>query len=163
MTTTDDQGRPDGFKIRGWHVLVAMMGFFGIVIAVNAVFLTLAVQSFPGEDVRKSYLQGLTYNQVIDDRRRQADLGWQAAANLVDNRVLIRVTHNDDTPVSGLQLTGKLRHPANKDLDHELVFNEVRGGVYAALTDGIEAGYWTLTANNQGEDPFEMERGLWQR
>ncbi len=67
-----------GFRITGWHVLAGMILFFSTIIAVNAVFISLAVQSFPGEDQRRSYVQGLEYNDVIAQRRAQAALGWTA-------------------------------------------------------------------------------------
>ena len=159
----DDTER-SGFVIRGWHVLAIMVAFFGTIIAVNTVFITLALQSFPGEEERKSYVQGLAYNSVLEERRVQAELGWRAAANLADDRVLISITDADGAPVSGLSLEGKLRHPADMALDIPLTFSQTRPGVYAANADGLVEGFWTLSAKTTDTElAFEMERGLWQR
>ena len=49
--------RAMSFVLRGWHVLAA--AFFGVIIAVNTAFITV-VRSFP---VRRSYTQGLSYNE----------------------------------------------------------------------------------------------------
>lgn len=152
-----------GFKVRGWHVLAAMVGFFSIIFAVNIVFITLALGSFPGEEERRSYMQGLAYNEVIDERRAQANLGWRAAANLVDDRVLIRVTDASDGPVTGLALEGALQHPADMEFDRALRFTEVRAGVYAAPVEDLPDGRWILSAQAIGDTPFEMERELWLR
>ena len=153
-----------GFRITGWHVLAGMIIFFATIIAVNAVFISLALQSFPGEDQRRSYVQGLEYNDVIAQRRAQAALGWTAAVNLAEDRVLIRVTDAEDQPVMGLALTGVLRHPANTDLDHALTFNEARPGVYSAPVEDLTEGGWTLHAEAVDADaPFVLERELWRQ
>ena len=70
------------FQVRGWHVLTALLAFFGAIIAVNIAFAVIAVRSFPGEDVRRSYVQGLQYNDTLAERRVQQALGWQASADL---------------------------------------------------------------------------------
>jgi len=153
-----------GFRVRGWHVLAIMIAFFSVIISVNVVFITLAMNSFPGEDQRRSYVQGLEYNSVIAERRAQAELGWRAAVNLAEDRVLIRIDNADNEPVMGLQLTGALRHPANLELDRALSFTEARPGVYSAPVSDLTEGVWTLRAQAEDEDiPFVLERELWQR
>jgi len=157
-----DAERP-GFTIKGWHVLVAMVVFFGIIFTVNTVFITTALNTFPGEETRRSYVQGLEYNQVIEARRAQAELGWSASANLTDDRVLIDVRDADGAPVTGLRFVGELQHPANMSADRALVFTEVRDGVYAAGAGDLPDGRWTLAARAQGDTPFELETQLWRR
>ncbi len=151
------------FTIKGWHVLAAMVGFFGVIIAVNTVFITFALNTFPGEETRRSYVQGLEYNDVIEARRAQEALGWTASANLSDGRALVEVLDAGGTPVTGLRLTGTLQHPADMTLDRELVFTEVRDGVYAAGAADLPEGRWTLAANAEGETPFALETQLWHR
>ena len=58
QTMMADETAPRG-KLTGWHVLWIMLGFFGLMFTVNGIFLYHAITSFPGEDVKKSYLQGL--------------------------------------------------------------------------------------------------------
>jgi len=164
MTDYTAQQGASGFRITGWHVLAGMIMFFATIIAVNTVFISLAVRSFPGEVQRRSYVQGLEYNDVIAQRRAQAALGWTAAVNLADDRVLIRVADAEDQPVIGLELTGALRHPANTDLDHALAFTEARPGVYSAPVEAVTAGNWTLHAEAVDADtPFVLERELWRQ
>lgn len=152
-----------GFTLKGWHVLVAMVMFFGIIFAVNTVFITTALNTFPGEETRRSYVQGLEYNQVIEARRAQAELGWSASANLADDRVLIEVRDAGGAPVTGLRLVGELQHPANMSADRDLVFTEVRDGVYAAGAGDLPDGRWTLAARAEGDTPFALETQLWRR
>ena len=65
--------------LTGHGVLVWLAGFFGIVIATNAIFITEAVRTFRGEDEQKPYLQGVKYNQTLAHRAEQAKLGWRAS------------------------------------------------------------------------------------
>jgi nitrogen fixation protein FixH len=151
------------FTIKGWHVLVGMICFFGVIIAVNTIFIANALRTFPGEETRRSYVQGLEYNDVIEARRAQAELGWTASANLTDGRVLVEVVDPDGAAVTGLRLTGTLQHPADMSQDRELVFTEVRDGVYAAGASDLPEGRWTLAASADGDTPFALEAGLWHR
>jgi nitrogen fixation protein FixH len=163
MTETLDQDA-SGFRIKGWHVLAAMVAFFAVIISVNVVFITLALDSFPGEDTRRSYVQGLAYNEVLEDRQAQAALGWTASANLTEDRVLIEVRGPDGMAVEALRLTGSLRHPADMGLDRSLTFTEVRAGVYAAGVSDLPEGRWELNAEAEGDTPFAVEADLrWRR
>ncbi|MEO1305623.1 MAG: FixH family protein, partial [Pseudomonadota bacterium] len=93
MTAPQSQtlSAPSEKTLKGWHVLLIMLGFFGIMFAVNGVFLYHAITSFPGEDIKKSYVQGLNYNDTLAVRAAQAELGWQAEAGLEDQTLVFRL------------------------------------------------------------------------
>lgn len=154
-----------GFVLRGWHVLTLMLGFFGTVIAVNVTFVTLALGSFPGEDVRRSYLQGLNYNQTLAERREQAARGWQASAALreAEGGAVVEVVLRDaaGAPLNGLETTGALRWPNAERLDHALTFEGRGYGRYVAPVSALHPGRWMLRAravDAQGEAlDFEAE------
>jgi nitrogen fixation protein FixH len=153
------------FELRGWHVLAAVLAFFGAVIAVNVVFAVYAVQSFPGEDVRRSYLQGLQYNDTLAERRAQAALGWQARAALRerDGGAVVEVTLStrDGVPVDGALLTGDLQWPAASQFDHNLTFEPAGDGRYVAQVGELRAGRWRLRANaERGEGVLDFESEL---
>ncbi|XBQ17065.1 MAG: FixH family protein [Oceanicaulis sp.] len=154
---------PAKFRIKGWHVLAMMVAFFGVIFTVNTLFITLALGSFPGEQTRRSYMQGLQYNDVIAEREAQAALGWTAAANLTAETVIVSVRDANANPVTNLQLEGALRRPADMDLDHALAFEEIRPGVYSAPVSGLLEGRYILEAQSAGELPFVLESELWRR
>jgi nitrogen fixation protein FixH len=143
------------FEVRGWHVLLAMLAFFGAVIAVNVGFAVIAVQSFPGEDVRRCYLQGLHYNQTIAERRTQAELGWQASAMLqgdpgaVTLEVILR--GRDGAPIDGAVLTGELQWPTDSRLDQAVSFEPAGRGRYVATLQDLRNGRWRLRARAADE------------
>lgn len=156
------------FRITGRHVLAGMVGFFLVIIAVNAVFITLAVRSFPGEKEEKSYLQGLHYNETLKARAAQAANGWTAEirkAALVDDRAVIELTFKDQSgaPIYDLDITGVIARPADDDYDQEIVFTALGGGLYTAELTGMAAGAWALKARaeHRNAEPFEFETKLY--
>lgn len=144
-----------GLVIRGWHVLAAMLAFFGAIIAVNVAFAVIAVRSFPGEDVRRSYLQGLNYNQTLAERREQAALGWQAAAALrADGDVAvveIDLRARDGAPIDRATIEGQLTWRSATRFDRALTFAALGEGRYAARIGDLRPGQWRLRARAAGD------------
>ncbi|GLQ21633.1 FixH family protein [Algimonas porphyrae] len=153
-----------GWRLTGRHVLLLMVGFFGIIIATSIVFTTLAVTSFRGEDVERSYRQGLDYNTTLSDRAVQSELGWGAAVNVsgeVDNRTLVvQLSDSGGAVITGTTFTGGLRHPVDSTLDHRIDLETHGDGIARADISGL-LGQWTLEVSAvNGEDRFEFRRDL---
>lgn len=153
-------------ELTGKHVLAMLLVFFGIIITVSIVFTTLAVKSFRGEDVKQSYRQGVDYNQTLDARAAQLDLGWQAAINVTgtaqDRTLIVKVTGQGDRLLSDLSVTGRLRHPADSTLDRPLEFTRTDDGLARADLSGLY-GQWTVQAtamNGEGERRFTYDLDL---
>jgi nitrogen fixation protein FixH len=152
------------FQLRGWHVLAALLAFFGLVIAVNVAFAVVATRSFPGEDVPRSYLQGLQYNDTLAERRTQAALGWSAAAALRGDEtgafVEVTLRTSEGAAVDGAALTGDLQWPTNARFDRALAFESVGAGRYVARLGALPDGRWRLRARAENADgalDFESE------
>ena len=150
-----------GFRITGWHVLAAIVGFFAVVIAVDVTFTVLAVRTFPGEVSVTPYEDGLLYNRKLAQIAAQEALGWRAAAAAEPGRVVLEMRDAQGRALSGLTVTGKLERPATEAGRKLLVFREVGPGLYAA-SPGALAGAWDLTAvaTGRGGRRFEAERRL---
>jgi nitrogen fixation protein FixH len=149
------------FRIAGWHVLVAMLVFFGVVIAVDTAFVFAAYRTYPGEVAVTPYEDGLDYNRTVARRKAQAALGWSASAGAEDGAVTVEIRDAAGAPVSGLKVKGALRRPATETGKIELAFVEVEPGRYAAAVKP-DAGAWDLsvTATGSGPTAFEAERRL---
>lgn len=137
-------------EVRGWHVLVMLLVFFSAIIAVNVGFAIVAVRSFPGEDVRRSYLQGLQYNQTLAERRAQAALGWRASAALAGSGqaaiIDVDMVGRDGRPPAALTLSGVLQRPTDARLDRALAFEQIAPGRFAARVNALQPGRWRLRA-----------------
>lgn len=153
------------FELKGWHVLIALLAFFGAVIAVNVAFAVVAVGSFPGEDVRRSYVQGVHYNDTLVARRAQAALGWTATAELGardgEPAVEVIVRARDGAALSGGRVEGALQWPTDARRDRALVFEAVGDGRYVARAPGLTAGRWRLRGRAAaGADELDFEAEL---
>lgn len=152
------------FQLRGWHVLAMILAFFGAVIAVNVVFAVVAVQSFPGEDVRRSYLQGIQYNDTLAERQAQAALGWTATAALSPNAegvaLEVVLTDRDGAAIDGARLSGEMQWPTTDAFDRPATFEALGNGRYVARFADLQPGRWRLRAHAEreaGSLDFEAE------
>jgi nitrogen fixation protein FixH len=153
-------------KLTGRGVLLILIGFFGVIILTNAIFITAAIHTFRGEDEARPYLQGVEYNQTLARRAEQAKLGWRASMGdrrLASGTVLLTVdvTAPDGTAPTGLLLTGELRHPADEHRDRSLRFSETLPGHFEAVLRDVAPGHWQMTVSNRQKQPFQAERRLW--
>lgn len=151
--------------LTGKHVLIAMLCFFLVVIAVNAGFIVMAVRSFPGEDERRSYLQGLHYNETLALRAAQARLGWSAETQISPDATGVIVTFlaqdRHRAPIGGLDVRGALRRPATTRHDQQLAFQEIRPGFYEAHARAIDDGAWIIQGEaRRGAESMAFERRL---
>lgn len=162
--TTDNlvDKTPPVFVVKGHHVLVVILGFFAVIIAVNSIFITMAVRTFRGEEVERSYMQGLVYNEVLAERRTQAEMGWHAGINLVEDALILAVEDRSGDPVEGLKLEARLRHRVDMAYDQALVFTEGEPGVYRAPIPDLGEAAWIVSVSAENQ-PFEMEHALWPR
>lgn len=82
-------------QITGWHVFGMFAFAFGVIIAVNLTLAVQAVRTFPGLEVKNSYVA----SQAFDAQRNaQEALGWDVAATLKDDQLRLEILH-DGMPV----------------------------------------------------------------
>ncbi|WP_312164508.1 FixH family protein [Phenylobacterium sp.] len=146
------------FRVTGWHVLISVIAFFGVVIAVDSLFLVLAYRSHPGQVSVTPYEDGLAYNRAVAQRRAQAALGWSATAAPAESGVVVAIADAGGGPVAGLKLTGLLRRPATEAGEFALTFVETAPGRYHAPVRPA-AGAWDVHVQSQGQ-VFQAERRL---
>lgn len=156
---TSMKQRKPTFEITGRHVLFAMIAFFGVVIAANVIFVRVAVTTFPGEKVEKSYYQGLNYNDVLAEKQRQSRSGWHM--QLKDGPeagarpfIEVKILGPAGDPVHGAHVQGEVVRPMTERGRQSLSFFPVGDGVYRASMAPIERGAWDLSV-----DAAEAEGG----
>lgn len=150
------------FRVTGRHVLVGLLGFFGLVIGVDVVFTVLAVRSDPGATSLTAYEDGLAYNATLETRAAQAALGWRATVEQgAPGVVTVRLTDAEGAPLDGLAVKAALRRPATAAGARTLAFRPVAPGAYRAETT-VEVGAWDLdlSARDPSGRSFQAERRL---
>lgn len=131
-------------QLTGRHVLLALLGFFAVVFAVNGTFIWMAVKSFSGVTAERAYDKGLHYNEALADARRQAGLGWRSAAGMEDGRVVATFADAAGRPLDGLSVAARLARPATAAADRLAVLEGLGAGRYRMAEPLPAAGAWLL-------------------
>ena len=82
-------------EITGRHVFAMFALGFGTIIAVNLTLAWNAIHSFPGLEVKNSYVASQSFDA---DRAAQTALGWTVSAQVQDNQLILSITQ-DGRPV----------------------------------------------------------------
>lgn len=161
-----DQARP----ITGRHVLLAMVGFFVVVMAANAVFIFLALDSWTGLSKDDAYQSGLAYNQTLAAGAQQRSLGWRPEIRYEDmgdgqGRLTLTMLDSDGAPIHDLAVEATVRRPAEDEYDQTLALPPITGGSYRAELRLPLAGQWdvAVTATLPSGAVYRIEDRLWLR
>lgn len=108
----------------GWHMTAIIVGFFGVIVAVNMTMATLASRTFGGTVVDNSYVASQKFNVWLAESRAQQKLGWTVKVDL-DGARHVRVTGRFP---AGAVVTAVATHPVGRLPDQSLAFNATGGG-----------------------------------
>ena len=133
--------------LKGRHVAMVFCGGFAVIIAVNVLLATMAVKTFPGLEVRSSYVASQSFNA---DRAAQEALGWQVHAS-IDGEALVLSFSDDLGPVLPHIETAILGRATHVGEDQVPDFVKDRGG-YVANVGQLGAGNWNLRLVAVAED-----------
>jgi nitrogen fixation protein FixH len=121
-------------RFTGWHFTAIIVGFFGVVIAVNLTMAMYATRTFGGVVVENSYVASQKYNGWLEAARKQDRLGWEIAPSLdAKRRILVSVN------VDGAKVSGFARHPLGREPDVPLSFGP---GLRSA--EALPPGRWAV-------------------
>ncbi|WP_198586162.1 FixH family protein [Roseovarius salinarum] len=142
-------------RITGRHVFIGFAAAFGVIIAVNGYLAWSAVQTFPGLEVKNSYVA----SQTFDDRRAaQEALGWTVEARHSDGMLRLSITDDTGLParVETLKATvGRATHVA-EDVEPDLTFD---GEAFVAPLE-LGDGNWDVRMVATAADGTEFRKRL---
>ena len=130
--------------ITGRHVLIAMIVFFGVIFAVNGVFLYVSLETHPGVTTEDAYRKGLNYNRELDERDRQNALGWVVAVSHDGGIATVRLTGAGGGMLTGMTVALEAHRPASDAEDRVLAVEETAPGVFRATGPALSQGRWIL-------------------
>jgi len=152
--------------LEGRHVLWGLIGFFGVMFFVNAIFVYFALSTFSGGDTSDPYRKGLHYNDTLKAQERQTERGWQTEVEYDDKTRQLRLSFLDKTaaPITGLRIGARLSRPATDREDRRIDLAEMSQGVYAATVD-LAPGLWVISvASRKGGErsggAYQLKRRL---
>ncbi|MGF1658023.1 MAG: FixH family protein [Rubrimonas sp.] len=144
--------RPGGAPFTGRKFLMVMLGFFGVIIAVNGLMAYLAVNNFRGVVVKSSFVASQDFNRDLARFAEQEARGWAVEAELEGARPRIRLADADGAPLTGLAVTVTAMRNIDQREDRTLSLRETAPGVYEAGQD-LAPGQWTLQLVIDGAGP----------
>lgn len=134
-------------EFTGRHALMVFVGAFTLIIGVNLVLAYSAVSTFPGLEVKNSYVA----SQQFDERKAaQEALGWTVRADASAGQVVLSITDVAGIPVrvGALEaVVGRATHVAD-DIRPEFIFD---GVAYVAPID-LAGGNWNIRMTALAED-----------
>lgn len=126
-------------EFTGRHMLMVFCGAFGVIISVNLLLAYSAVKTFPGLEVKNSYVA----SQEFDVRRSaQQSLGWSVYASAQGDQVMLEITDAEGNPVEVAKLSailGRATH-VKDDQNPDFQFN---GAAYVAPAN-LGPGNWNI-------------------
>jgi nitrogen fixation protein FixH len=151
------ESRAEPRRLTGWMVLAMLVSFFVVVASVNGYMIRAAISTFPGTEVKNSYVASQQFNGEIAAMRQQAARSWKVdvALRRQGQGAVLDLTIRDASgqPVRGLALNARLAHPVDARIDHAGAFLEKAAGVYAVDFADVHRGAWNLVieARRDGE------------
>ncbi len=124
----------------GRHMAMIMVGFFGVVVAVNIGMARVAGSTFGGVVVHNSYVASQNYNRWLREAEAEKALGWRMSAQRrTDDRISVTVTGTEGSAM----LTGIARHPLGTLPDKALNFARAEDGTFVSAQP-LPEGRWIV-------------------
>ncbi len=134
------------FTLRGGHVLAMLIAFFGVVFAVNGVFVYYSQTTWTGKLPGNGYEASIKYNKEAEKARRLLAKGWHTKVLVRrDGHVVIELRDRDGAPVSGLVVKARVGRPVGERDDRSIAFVERGVGRYVS-SEPLAPGAWRLDA-----------------
>jgi nitrogen fixation protein FixH len=128
-------------------VLVSLVGFFAVVLAVNAIMVHAAVSTFGGVETESSYKAGLAFAKEMAAAAAQDSRRWHINATVTPQQNAQRlelIAHDaEGRPLLGLTAVMHFSHPADRRADVTVTLPETAPGRFTA-TASPAAGQWDL-------------------
>ena len=143
--------------ITGPKAFAIFSSFFVVIIAVNVTMAVQAVRTFPGLEVKNSYVASQTFDA---ERKAQQALGWTAHAVIDGSDLVLTITGPDGAPVQGATVSGLLGRSTVRTNDQTPAFAFDGTAWRAPVT--VATGHWELQLDAVAVDgtPFRQRLDL---
>lgn len=140
-------------QFTGKHALAVFVAAFGIIIGVNLVLAYSAVKTFPGLEVKNSYVASQEFNSRL---REQQALGWDVQAETAGGLLILHITDEQGAPVRVAELqavVGRATH-VRDDFSPDFVFD---GTAYSTPAT-LGRGNWNIRLVAKDSDGAEFSQ-----
>lgn len=133
--------------LTGRKVLAITLAFFGTIIAVNVFMAVKAVGTFPGLEVKNSYVASQTFDR---DRAAQEALGWTLETSYRDGRLLLDFRDAEGRPAPVTSLSALVGRTTSRAEDFTPEFTRLGDRYEAPAVLG--QGKWMMQLEAFAED-----------
>ena len=135
------------FRLTGAHVLAMLIAFFGVIFAVNGLFIYYSQTSWTGLLKGNGYEASLKYNKEAARARAMLARGWQTKVIVArDARIIIELKDKDGEPVSGMKAKVVFMRPVGTEQDRRMILKEKSPGRYETAQP-LPLGAWRMDAS----------------
>ncbi|MEM6406795.1 MAG: FixH family protein [Pseudomonadota bacterium] len=139
-------------ELTGRHVFAIFALGFGTIITVNMTLAYSAVATFPGLEVKNSYVASQSFDR---DRAAQLALGWDVAARLQGEKLVLSITRDGGPVVPEIEAAVFGRATSVK-ADQEPQFSFDGQNFVAPVEAG--AGNWNLRLTLRAPDGTRFQQ-----
>lgn len=147
------QFQPRGKPLTGRKVLMILLGAFGAVVAANITLAVRAVQTFPGLEVRNSFVASQNFNE---DLAAQLALGWKVSVRVEDGLLSVAFTDAAGAPVEVAAMRAVVGRATHVQDDFMPEFSYYRGSFTAPVA--IRPGNWNIRLVAHAPDGTEFRQ-----
>ncbi len=139
--------------LTGRKVFLMFAAFFGVIIGVNLFMAYMAVGTFPGLDVKNSYIASQSFDV---DRDAQTALGWDVSVSYQAGELQVAVLNEAGQPADVAKFEALVGRPTHVRDDQTPDFQQRQGVFNAPVT--LAPGMWNLRLNATSLDgtPFKQ-------
>jgi nitrogen fixation protein FixH len=139
------------------YLILAM----GLVVAVNARFIYVAVTTFPGEASSDDFDTSNNYDIILKHVAAQDALGWTEQAKAQGANATIDLTGPDHKALTGATIAAQAERPLGPDMTTKLTFTEAAPGHYVSVPALPRPGQWDVKLTiGQGGHTVHVTRRL---
>ncbi len=125
--------------LTGRKVLVIALSAFGVIIGANMALVYAAIGSFPGLEVKNTYVTSQSFEA---ERAAQLRLGWQLTTGFDGQNVTLEITDRHGQPVEVADIAASIGRATHANADVMLPFDQNQSPFTAPIT--LAKGKWEL-------------------
>ncbi len=130
-------------------VFVGLLGFFGVVFAVNGFMVDRALSTFDGLETESSYRAGQLFAHELAMAEAQEAKHWRVDANVTptaDGTTLLDIVARNSAGLApaGMKAKVTLERPTDRRLDRVAAVSEVGPGHFRGNAENVAPGQWDL-------------------
>ncbi|SMH40670.1 FixH family protein [Maritimibacter sp. HL-12] len=141
MNAMANNDNAKGREITGRKVFIIFAGAFAIIIGVNLFMAYSAIGTFPGLEVKNSYVASQTFD---DERKAQEALGWEVEARFDNTDLVLDIIGPNGMAARVEEINATLGRATQRTDDQDLAFIQDLDGAHVAPVGELAPGKWEL-------------------